>query len=85
VGYGGNSGIRKKNGINSWMVYNGKPQNGSKWMVYYMKTLVNMDDLGVPTFVKTPIYGHVSMSIYVTYIVGKSENRMQGYTYNDIL
>jgi hypothetical protein len=25
------------------------------------------------------------MSIYVTYIVGKSENRMQGYTYNDIL
>ena len=63
-------GIRKKHWINSWMVYNGKPQHGSKWMVYFMETLVN---LGVPTFVKTPIYGHEIMSICVTYKVGKSE------------
>jgi len=40
--WGNSIGNPKKNWINSWMVYNGKPQNGSKWMVYFMETLVNI-------------------------------------------
>ena len=40
-------GVSKNNGTPKWMVYNGKP----------MKTLLNMDDLGVPLFLETPISG----------------------------
>ncbi len=38
-------GVSKNRGTPKWMVYNGKPR----------KTLLKMDDLGVPLFLETPI------------------------------
>ena len=80
-------GIRKKNGsIHGWFTMeNPKMDRNGCFIVYFMETL-NMDDLGVPTCVKTPIYGHVIMSICVKYIVGKSEiGCWDTHIINDIL